>query len=124
MHFTDIANNLLTVAAKRNQIFGDEISDLGEDTWLVMLKLYACRDSVPVVRESSLTEVMRFSTNLDRILSVLARQDLVTGNISETGVDRSFKITGKGISTIELVLDGAAEPASPTAEYEARNKAV
>jgi hypothetical protein len=124
MHFTDIANNLLTVAAKRNQIFGDEISDLGEDTWLVMLKLYACRDSVPVVRESSLTEVMRFPTNLDRILSVLARQDLVTGNISETGVDRSFKITGKGISTIELVLDGAAAPASPTAEYEARNKAV
>lgn len=124
MHFTDIANNLLTVAAKRNQIFGDEISDLGEDTWLVMLKLYACRDSVPVVRESSLTEVMRFPTNLDRILSVLARQDLVTGNISETGVDRSFKITGKGISTIELVLDGAAEPASRTAEYEAGNKAV
>ena len=116
MHFTDIANNLLTVAAKRNQIFGDEISDLGEDTWLVMLKLYACRDCVPVVLESSLTEVMRFPTNLDRILSVLAKQDLVTGNISETGVDRRFKITGKAISTIELVLDVAAEPASPTAE--------
>ncbi|CAO1654215.1 hypothetical protein [Parasphingorhabdus sp. NYA22] len=124
MHFTDIANNLLTVAAKRNQIFGDEISDLGEDTWLVMLKLYACRDCVPVVLESSLTEVMRFPTNLDRILSVLAKQDLVTGNISETGVDRSFKITGKAISTIELVLDVAAEPASPTAEYEAGDKAV
>jgi len=124
MHFTEKANDLLDIAAKRNQIFGEEISDLGEDTWLVMLKLYACRDSVPVVRESLLTEVMRFPTNLDRILSVLARQDLVTGNISETGVDRSFKITGKAISTLELVLDVVAEPATPTAEYDARDKAV
>ncbi|NRD90842.1 hypothetical protein C8024_17430 [Sphingopyxis sp. BSNA05] len=122
MHFTDIANDLLAIAAKRNQIFGDEISDLGEDTWLVLLKLYACRDAVPLVRESSLVEVMRFPTNLDRILSVLARQDLVTGNISETGVDRSFKITGKAVSTIEMVLDVAAEPAGVTAEYEASGK--
>lgn len=122
MHFTDIANDLLAIAAKRNQIFGDVISDLGEDTWQVLLKLYASRDSAPVVGEVSLIEVMRFPRNLDRILSVLAKQDLVTGNISEPGGDRTFKITEKAVSTIELVLDVSVEPARSTAEYEAADK--
>lgn len=122
MHFTDIANDLLAIAAKRNQIFGDVISDLGEDTWQVLLKLYASRDSAPVGGEDSLMEVMRFPRNLDRILSVLAKQDLVTGNISELGGDRTFKITEKAVSIIELVLDVAVEPAGPTAEYEAADK--
>ncbi|VWX58555.1 hypothetical protein [Sphingorhabdus sp. 109] len=119
MRFTDIANDLLAMAAKRHQLFGDEISDLGEDTWLVMLTLYAAGDKAPVVRESALSEAMRFPTNLDRILSVLAGHDLVTGNISETGADRSFRITDKAVSTIEMVLDVADKPAPAAAENEA-----
>lgn len=116
MQLTDKANELLAIAEKRNQIFGDEISDLGEDTWLVLLKLYACRNAVPVVFESALAEVMRFPANLERILLVLGRQDLVTGNISETGVDRSLQITDKAVSTIEMVLDVDTGPADTVAE--------
>jgi hypothetical protein len=117
MHFTDLANDLLAIADKRKQVFAEEISVLGEDTWHVMLKLYASGDSRHAVHESSLGEVMQFPTNLDRILSVLARQGLVTGNITETGVDRTLTLTDKALSDIQTVLGVAGTISGPEADY-------
>ena len=107
MTFTDVASDLLAIAKKRNEAFGNDISALGEDTWQVLLKLYVNRHSKMIVLRSTLESVMRYPKNLDRILSVLLNRNLVIEDSSKTGGDQVLKITDEAVSKIHLVLDGA-----------------
>ncbi|OAN99631.1 hypothetical protein A8B75_03560 [Sphingomonadales bacterium EhC05] len=107
MPFTEIAIDLLAIAEKRNEAFGNEISALGDDTWQVLLKLYVNRHSKMGVLIRSLENVMQFPRNLDRILSVLLNHNLVEEVFSKTGDDQVLKITDEAVSKIHLVLDGA-----------------
>lgn len=107
MQFTDVANDLLEIADRRNKAFGDEVSALGEDTWHVLLKLFVYRHSEMIVRRTTLEGVMKFPKNLDRILTVLSNRDLVTEESGETCDDQSIKITETAVRKIQVTLNGA-----------------
>lgn len=105
MSQTDIARGLLSIAANRYRILGDDLTALGEDGWHILLILFSAEHLPSVLRPESLEEGMRYPANLNRILKVLSMHGFVEERLRATNGDQSFRVTKKAISKIQLILN-------------------
>ncbi|MFK7841695.1 MAG: hypothetical protein AB8B54_05475 [Sphingorhabdus sp.] len=105
MNQTDIARGLLSIAANRYRILGDDLTALGEDGWHILLILFSAEHLPSVLRPESLEEGMRYPANLNRILKVLSMHGFVEERLRATNGDQSFRVTKKAISKIQLILN-------------------
>ncbi len=107
MSFSDVANDLIRLAEKRDEALGADISLLGEDTWHVLLKLFVYRNAQDTVSRSTLENVMRFPSNLDRITAILIERGMVVNRATGADGEPVYAITDLATSKIKTILEGA-----------------
>ena len=113
MPFSEIAKDLLTLAEKRDEALGVDISLLGDDTWHVLLKLFVYRNTQTPVPQSTLENVMRFPANLDRIIAILIGRKMVENSAISLDNEPAFAITDLAVDKIKAILEQAFDLTDP-----------